>query len=90
MDKLLEHLSRIGDILTVVIPALFFLVRWANKWLSRIKNDADFNKSVARTHLPHIYGRLRRVDDTLKLPVLEHPDITYQNGSPTPVVGRTQ
>lgn len=76
MADIYNHLDRIGDLIVVVGP--IFL--WARRWLRRIENSTGFTKTVAETHLPHVYSRLRRSDDALQLPVIEHPSIVYVNG----------
>jgi hypothetical protein len=73
---ILDHLGHIFDMLAVVLPALW----WLRKWLRKIEMSVGFSKDVATTHLPHVYYRLRRSDDALKLPVVEHPSIVWLNG----------
>jgi hypothetical protein len=89
MTNLWDHAERIIDLAAVVAPALW----WLRKWLRRIENSTSFAKDVAKTHLPHIYWRLRRSDDALKLEVVEHPDIVFVNGngsvSPSPTGSKT-
>ena len=77
MTNFWEHAERLADILVVVGPAVW----WLRGWLRRIVNSTTFTGDVAKIHLPHIYYRLRRVDDKLGLQVIEHPSIVYRNGS---------
>ena len=73
-----EHIGRIADILVVVGPAAWWVVRW----LRRIALDTYFVRDVAKTHLPNIYTRLHRVDGE------EHPSIVYVNGLAAPGAGQ--
>lgn len=84
LTNLTEHLGRIGDILAVVGPAL----AWGYRIVRRIENNLKFTKDVAHEHLPHIYDRLRRSDEALKLEVPDHPPIVFVNGVSTPRVGQ--
>jgi hypothetical protein len=76
MDKIWEHFDRIVDFAVVIGP----LFLWLKSWLRRIGLDSQFTKTVAQEHLPHVYTRLRRADDALALPTVDHPDIVYVNG----------
>jgi hypothetical protein len=73
MDLLWQHLNRIADTLVVIGP----LVLFGYRWIRRISLDAGFTRTVAKTHLPHIYGRLHALDGE------EHPSIVYINGGGT-------
>lgn len=77
MDKFWEHFDRIVDFLLLLAP----IVWWIARWMRRLDISMGFTKTVAKEHLPHVYSRLRRVDDALELPVEEHPDIVYINGN---------
>jgi hypothetical protein len=76
MEGIYEHVNRIVDLVVVIWPAVWV----GRKWLKRIENATVFTGTVAKIHLPHIYWRLRRSDDALKLPVVEHPSIVFVNG----------
>lgn len=74
--QIADHLERIGDTLAVIGPAIY----GAYRLVRRIENSLTFTGTVAKEHLPHIYGRLRRSDETLGLVVPDHPDIVFVNG----------